>query len=202
MSERDLRSRRYWDKHATTYDTGMSRVERRYFPDTRPWICHQATGEVLEVAVGTGLNLPHYPSGVRLVGLDLSPSMLAVARERAPGADLRTGDAQNLPFPDSHFDTVVSTFSMCAIPDHRRAIREMARVLRPGGRLLLADHVVSTRWYGRAAQRLLDLFTVPYAGEHYRRRPLTEVEGLGFTVERHDRFTLGIFERFCARKPG
>jgi ubiquinone/menaquinone biosynthesis C-methylase UbiE len=178
----------------------MSRAERRYFADTRAWICSRARGDVLEVAIGTGLNVPHYPADVRLTGVEWSPAMLAVARERAPGLDLRLGDAQALDFPDASFDTVVCTFSLCAIPDDRRAVGEMVRVLRPGGLLLLADHVESTLRWARAVQWLMDLVSIPLDGEHQRRRPIRHVESLGLTVEEHDRFKLGVIERLAARR--
>jgi len=120
----------------------MGFFERVLFGDTRAWVCSQAAGDVLEVAIGTGLNLPFYPESTRLTGIEWSPAMLGVARGRAAklgqSADLRGGDAYDLPFPDVSFDTVVCTFSLCAIPDERRAVAEMTRVLRPGGRLLLA----------------------------------------------------------------
>ena len=202
---RDERLRRYWDKHAGSYDREMGFLDRHLFGDTRDWVCSQASGEVLEVAIGTGLNLPHYPRQVRLTGVEWSPAMLDLARRRADElgrhVDLRLGDAQALEFPDGSFDTVVCTFSLCGIADDRRAVAEMDRVLRPGGLLLLADHVEASRWYARAAQRLIDLVTVPLGGEHFRRRPITHVQALGYAIERHQRFKLGIVERLAARKP-
>ncbi|MBA3429973.1 MAG: class I SAM-dependent methyltransferase, partial [Actinobacteria bacterium] len=107
MRANDLRRRAY-AKHATKYDRQIGFFERNLFgSDHRPWACTRATGETLEVAVGTGLNLPHYPEGVQLIGLDLSQEMLAIARERAKTLDrpieLKEGDAQELPFPDATF---------------------------------------------------------------------------------------------------
>ncbi len=204
MSANTERLRRRWDRFSASYDRRMAWSERRLFRDTRPWIAGRATGAVLEVAIGTGLNLPHYPKGVRLTGVDMSPGMLAVAGDRARqfgvDADLRTGDAHALDFPDGHFDTVLCTFSLCAIPDDARAVAEMVRVLRPGGRLLLADHIVSSRWWLATAQWFADL-AVPLSGEHYRRRPIRHVEALGLPVEEHDRFAAGTIERLAARKP-
>src|SRR6516165_9878899 len=91
------RARRLWDKNAPRYDRRIRVSERLLFPDGRAWACSQVSGRVLEVAIGTGLNLPHYPAGTALAGVDLSPAMLAVARDRASAlgldADLRLGSA-------------------------------------------------------------------------------------------------------------
>jgi ubiquinone/menaquinone biosynthesis C-methylase UbiE len=183
----------------------MSYADRRFFGDTREWVCSRASGSVLEVAIGTGLNLPLYPAHVRLTGVEFSPAMLEVARRRAVdlgrAVDLRLGDAQALDLPADSYDCVVCTFALCAIPDHRQALAEMARVLRPGGRLLLADHVEASAWPVRAIQWAVELVTVPMADEHWRRRPLRDVLALGFEVEEVERFRLGIVERLAARKP-
>src|SRR6266545_4270610 len=120
--ERNERLRRYWDKHAGSYDREMGFFDRHVFGDTRDWVCSQAVGEVLEVAIGTGLNLPHYPPQVRLTGVEWS-------------------------------------------------------------------------------QRLLDLVTIPLGGEHFRRRPIIHLQALGYAIEGHQRFKLGIVERLAARKP-
>ena len=204
MAATDDRWRSYWDKHSASYDRQMGFFDRHLFRDSRAWVCAQASGRTLEVAIGTGLNLPLYPAGITLTGIDFSPAMLDIARRRAgelgTPADLREADAQALPFAEDDFDTVVCTFSLCAIPDHRRALAEMRRVLRPGGLLLLADHVAGSARLTRAVQRLLEVVTVPLQGEHFLRRPLEAVKDLGFTVERRERFTLGLVERIAARR--
>ncbi|WP_206784929.1 class I SAM-dependent methyltransferase [Amycolatopsis sp. MtRt-6] len=198
------RWRRYWDRKSAGYDAEMGVWDRRLFGDSREWACGQADGEVLEVAAGTGLNLPHYPAEVTLTGLDLSDGMLAIARDRARRlgrpVTLRVGDAHRLPFADGSFDAVVCTFGLCAIPDPAAAVGEMARVLRPDGRLILVDHVASSSRLVRAVQWLVELASVPLAGEHFRRRPLKLVEALGLPVERRERFKLGLVERLVARK--
>jgi ubiquinone/menaquinone biosynthesis C-methylase UbiE len=203
--KRAQRLRRYWDKHARTYDKQMAFWERRLFGDGRQWVCAQATGDVLEVAIGTGRNLPFYPEGIRLTGIEFSPAMLELARRQADQlgrkVDLRLGDAQALELPDASFDTVVCTLSLCAIPDERRAVAEMKRVLRPGGRLLLLDHVAGASRWVRAIQWLLERVTGPLGGEHLRRRPLRQVRAEGFQIEQRERSKLGIVERLVARKP-
>lgn len=199
------RWQRYWNRHAHTYDREMALLDRLLFRDTRRWICAQATGQVLEVAIGTGLNIGLYPLGVALTGIDLSPAMLAIARRRARElgrtVDLRCGNAETLDFPDASFDTVVCTFSLCGIPDHEQAVAEMVRVLRPGATLLLADHVAATHPALRAVQSLAELVSVPLGGEHFRRRPIELVRSAGLRIERHDRFAAGIVERLTARTP-
>jgi ubiquinone/menaquinone biosynthesis C-methylase UbiE len=199
------RWRRYWDKQSASYDKQMRFFDRVLFADSRSWVCSQATGHTLEVAVGTGLNLPFYPGGVQLTGIDFSPAMLGVARRRAErlgrAVDLRQADALALPFRDACFDTVVCTFSLCAIPDESRAVGEMTRVLRPGGLLLLADHIAAAAWPVRAMQRVLEVVTVPLQGERFLRRPLCQVQAEGLAIERRERFKLGLVERLAARKP-
>ena len=127
-----------------------------------------------------------------MTGIDLSPAMLEQAREKARElgmeASLREGDAQDLPFPDEAFDTVVCTPSLCNIPDDRRAVAEMKRVLRPGGRLLLLDHVRAASRLGRAVQRVLEVVMVPLEGEHLLRRPLEHVQAEGFRIEEQERY--------------
>lgn len=200
------RWRKAWDKGSKKYDAQMQWMDRVLFGDSRAWVCSQAAGTVLEVAVGTALNLEHYPPGVELTGLDLSADMLSLARTRAADlnrpATLLEGDAHRLPFADASFDTVVCTFGLCAIPDPEVALGEMDRVLRPGGLLLLADHIPSTSRVARGVQRLLELVTVPLAGEHFLRRPLVTVQGLGYQIDAVERFKAGLVERLAARKPG
>src|SRR5215208_459212 len=105
VSEQTERLKRHWEKEAPTYDRRMGFFERVLFGDGREWVCSRIFGKVLEVAVGTGRNFTFYPQGVRLIGIDLSPAMLEIARKRAEelgvDADLREANAQQLPFPDA-----------------------------------------------------------------------------------------------------
>jgi ubiquinone/menaquinone biosynthesis C-methylase UbiE len=199
------RVRRIQDKTAPSYDRRIGFFERVLFGDGRRWVCSQATGEVLEIAVGTARNLPFYRDGVRLTGIELSPEMLAIARERQAElgveADLRIGDAQALEFSDRSYDTVVCTLALCTIPDERRAIREAFRIVRPGGRLLLLEHVRSPSMPVRAIQRLLDPLAVRFEADHLVREPLDHLEAEGFEVERVERSKWGIVERVVARRP-
>ena len=208
MNDAELeRTRRLWDRYSACYDRRIERTERVLFPGGREWACAQAAGDVLEVAVGTGRNLPFYARSAitTLTGIDLSPGMLAVARERARelglDADLRLGNAEALEFPGASFDTVLCTISLCNVPDYRAAIAEMYRVLRPGGRLVLLDHVASDRWWVLAAQKLLEQVTRRMNGDYQTRRPLPLVEAAGFVIAESERSRLGWVERLVATKP-
>ena len=201
---RTERVRRYWDRTATRYDERVARVEERYLVPSRRWVCERAVGEVLEVAVGSGLNLPHYPPEAKLIGVDLSEGMLQLARRRAATArcevELLRTDGSRLPFGDESFDAVVCTFSLCGFPDPRAGVEEMVRVLRPGGSLLLADHVGSTNPFIRLGQWVLQVITIPAEGEHWTRRPKRHVKALGLPIVETDRLHHGIVERLHASR--
>ncbi len=133
--------RRVYEREAGNYDRNVKIPERLLFAGGREWVCAQVEGEVLEIAVGTGRNLPYYPDGVRLTGIEFVPAMLDVARRRAVElgrpVELRVGDAQALEFEDATFDTVVCTLSLCTIPDDRAAVAEV-RAGAPSRRTLRA----------------------------------------------------------------
>ncbi len=198
------KARRVWEAMAPRYDRDIRFFEKVQFGGGREWVCSRATGEVLEVAVGTGRNLPFYPAEVTVTGVELSPAMLDIARTRAAElgreVELREADAEELPFADGSFDTVVCTLSLCTIPDHARAIAEMARVLRPGGRLLLLDHIGSRWWPVWAVQRLIDVLTVRTAGEYQTRRPAPMLAAAGLQIVESQQLKLGTVERLHARK--
>jgi ubiquinone/menaquinone biosynthesis C-methylase UbiE len=199
------RQKRVWDKSAPGYDRQIALFEKIWFAGGREWLGERARGRVLEVAIGTGRNLPSYPADVTLTGIELSPAMLAIARQRAGSlgrdADLREGDAEHLPFDDASFDTVVCALSLCTIPSPVAAVGEMQRVLHPGGRLLLLDHIASTWPPVYAAQWLVERITIRAAGEHFTRRQLPLVKAAGFQIVETERLKAGTVERVHAVKP-
>ena len=109
-------------------------------------IINQSKGRVLEVGVGTGLSLPTYGRHLEIVGIDLSPEMLEKARERVAAegldnvAELHEMDASDLKFPDASFDTVVAMYVMTVVPDPEKVMRELSRVCRPGGEVIIVNH--------------------------------------------------------------
>ncbi|MGH3352962.1 MAG: class I SAM-dependent methyltransferase [Nocardioides sp.] len=201
-------ARRQYDAYAADYDRETGWYERIMLGDGRAWVGRQARGSVLEVAVGTGRNLPYYPPSTnRLVGVDLSTGMLALARRRirelAIRAELVQGDAQELPFGDDAFDTVVCTLGLSSIPDDRAAVGEMHRVLRRGGQLVLLGHVASPHRAVRSLQHAIEVV----AANHQRptdsqtRDVLPLLQEARFTISNHRRSRAGIIERLIATKP-
>ena len=199
--------RRAWAKQAPRYDKSIGFFERRVFgTEHRAWACSRARGLTLEVAIGSGLNIPLYDKDVQLTGIDLSPEMLELARARASQAEctinLQEGDAHSLPFPDRSFDTVVCTYSLCNIPDPYRAVGEMNRVLAPGGRLILVDHIRSGFKPVFWGQKVIEFFSSRLDGDHMTRRPLEHVKSHGFHIAERERLgPTGIVERLVAVNP-
>lgn len=200
------RVRAFYRQYAPRYDHQTSYYDRVLLGDGRAWACTQSRGAVLEVAIGTGRNLPFYPRDRRLTGIDFSPAMLGLARERAHdlgvAAALLVADAQALPFGPASFDSVVCTLGLNAIPDDRAAVAEMYRVLRPGGRLVLLGHVASPSRAVRVVQRGIERLLLPIAGDHQTRQPVPLLRAAGFRIDRDERSRLGIIQRLVAVKPG
>jgi ubiquinone/menaquinone biosynthesis C-methylase UbiE len=200
------RVRAFYRQYAPRYDHQTAWYDRVLLGDGRAWACGQSRGAVLEVAIGTGRNLPYYPRDRRLTGIDLTPAMLAIARGRARelgiAAALLVADAQALPFGAASFDSVVCTLGLNAIPDDQAAVAEMYRVLRPGGRLVLLGHVASPYRVVRAIQRGIERWLLPIAGDYQTRQPLPLLRAAGFVIDRDERSRMGIIQRLGATKPG
>jgi ubiquinone/menaquinone biosynthesis C-methylase UbiE len=134
-----------YDRVARVYDLYDAPMDLMGGRRRRRRVLAGASGRVLEIGIGTGRNLAHYGSGVRLIGVDLSAGMLARATPRTASAtvavSLVQGDAQRLPFPSSSFDTVTATCVFCSVADPVAGLREVARVVRRDGHVLLLEHV-------------------------------------------------------------
>lgn len=199
------RQRTVWQKAAARYDRAMEPLERGVLAGSREWIAERAHGRVLEVAIGTGRSLEFYAPGIELTGVDLSPAMLRRARRRARELGLtpifKAADAEQLPFDDAAFDTVVCALGLCSIPRPDVAVAEMARVLVPGGTLLLLDHIRSSWPPVVALQWLLERVTILTAGEHFTRRQLPVVRAAGLEVTETERLKAGTIERIRAIRP-
>ena len=201
------RVRRAYERKAKGYDREMAFWDRVFGdPEGRAWACSGLHGRVLELAVGTGLNLPHYGKGVELTGVDLSPAMLEQARARAErlglSVELLEGDVTRLPFPDHQFDAVVCTLALCAIPDQVAAVREAMRVCKPGGELRFFDHGIASNRLVALAERLIEpLVKRIQAGERLTLHPVSVLRDAGAEVVAVQRRRAGVYWRVLARPP-
>jgi ubiquinone/menaquinone biosynthesis C-methylase UbiE len=187
MSETE-RIRKIYDDRAATYDSSLGIVERLVVGPFRLAYGALLRGETLEVGVGTGLNIPFYsPAVTRVVGVDLSGEMLRLARQRSHGHDVPVAfaraDAEALPFPDAAFDTVAISLALCTIPDPAQALRELGRVCRPGGRIVMLEHVRSTARPLAALQSALSPLNERAIGCHLDRDTFDLARSLGFRVD-------------------
>lgn len=197
------RIRAIYDRHARGYDRGEAATEWLLGRRLRRRILDSASGDVLEVGVGTGASLGHYPPGCRVTGVDLSAAMLAAAREKAAllglPVTLHQGDAQRLPFGDGSFDTCVSQLTLCTVPDPAAALRELRRVCRPDGSILLLEHTTSTNPVLACACRLYAPLQARALGCHLNRPILELTEQAGLRVRRVERHVRGIVLLIWAR---
>ncbi len=202
-------TRRRYQRIAPVYDSMQALGERRYHAWRRRLWALAHGPSVLEVGVGTGKNMPFYPTGVSITGIDLTPGMLERARRRMPElglADrviLQLGDVQRLDFPDASFDTAVATFVFCSVPDPVLGLREMKRVIKPGGRAILLEHMRSPDPTAGAVMDLLNPLVVAMMGANINRRTVENVQKAGLELERVEDLGLGgIFKLIVARAPG
>ncbi len=151
---------RVYDRVSRVYDLYETAMDRMGGRERRRRVLSGATGRVLEVGIGTGRNLEHYPAGVELTAIDISGEMLARARQRAAEmgreVQLELADVEALPFADATFDTVTATCVFCSVADPVRGLREVKRVVKSEGRVLLLEHV---RPRNRVFGALFDLLT-------------------------------------------
>ena len=187
------------------YDKMEVFAERRY-SEWRPRLWSMVQGpKVLEVGVGTGKNMPYYPEGVQITAVDLTPGMLEYAKKRAAelniDVDLQLGDAQNLDFPDDTFDDVVSTFVFCSVPDPTLGLKELLRVTKPNGRLLMLEHMRAGNEIAGIMMDVMNPVMVRLSGANINRRTVEHVQQSGWQLEQvEDVGMKGIFKMIIARK--
>lgn len=194
-----------YDRDPARYDRMMTRFMDRILGKGRREIGTFAEGRVLEIGVGTGLSLPYYSRVTTVTGIDLSANMLALAERRAAETDVAVElclmDAQRLAFPDQVFDSVVFSLCLCTIPDPGAAIAEAVRVVKPGGRIILLEHVRSPNRVVAFIQDALNPLTVHIQQDHFNRRTVELIKAQGIRIERLTRWGLGIFVFLAGRVP-
>lgn len=158
-----------------------------FFADWRARLVALAKGKILEVGVGTGKNLKYYPAGVDVTGIDIADKMIGIAKKKAKSLNLsfkiEEGDAQDLPCPDNIFDTIIATFVFCSVMDPIKGLRELRRVVKSDGKILLLEHVrIDTPIIGWIMDRL-NFMIVRIVGANINRRTLDNVKAAGLLIE-------------------
>lgn len=199
------RLRDFYDRTASGYDRWLAYYDRwMKAGERRHRLLALARGQTLEVGIGTGLSLAHYPSGVTLTAVELSPAMLDVARRRAHGlgieVEFRVGDAAALDLADGQFDTVVATHFLSVAADVQGALSEIRRVLKPGGHLLVLDHGQSSSPPIRLIQKALDPIVTRYAGWHVGRDLVGLLTSNGFLIDERRHSRLGMLAAIVGRR--
>jgi ubiquinone/menaquinone biosynthesis C-methylase UbiE len=180
---------------ALTYDRMMDRTDRAGLAEVRRQLLSRAQGAVLEIGAGTGGNLQHYGAAVTSLAVtEPDPSMLKRLTTRAASSPrsitVLRAPAEDLPFDDGAFDTVVSSLVLCGVNDQPRAAREIARVLKPGGRLLFIEHVRSDDPKLARFQDRMNWLNRIVVHCDCNRPTLSSIEAEGFTISRLDQMTL------------
>jgi len=200
-------TRTRYDRIAPLYDALEWAMELTRFRAWRQDLWAQVHGgqRVLELGIGTGKNIPYYPNDADMTAIDLSEQMVSRARRRATrlGVEvaLHLEDAQALSFADASFDAVVATFVFCSVPDPIVGLAEARRVLRPGGRLLLLEHVLSKKPVLRRLMQWLDPIPFHIWGAHINRETVDNVIIAGFEEVQVRDLSLDIVKSIEARAP-
>lgn len=180
----DTIKRRY-DRIAKIYGFIEGHMDMVASSEGRREVFNGLSGKVLEVGVGTGKNIEHYHDGIEVTAIDFSPKMLKQAREKAnklnQKVDLIEMDAQRMSFPDNSFDFVVTSCVFCSVPDPIKGFQEIHRVLKPGGKAILIEHVRSEKPVLGLLMDLLNPVTVFLHGANINRRTEENIKSAGFT---------------------
>lgn len=199
-------ARKRYNRVAPLYDFMENIVERflRY-SEWRGLLWSKVEGtKVLEVGVGTGKNFTYYPPDVEITAIDFSEKMLDRARQKAERDKIRVHleqmDAQDLKFDDNTFDTVAATFVFCSVPDPIKGLREVERVCKPGGKVILLEHVLSANRILSWIMNLYNPLVVRLAGANINRRTADNVGKSGLKVANITNLAAGIFLLIETRK--
>ena len=188
------------------YFDGMEAVlEGLFFKTWRKQLWEKAEGEhILEVGIGTGKNLDYYPKNARMTAIDFSEAMLERAKQKSirkrVDVDLHLMDVESLCFADNCFDTVIGTFVFCSVPSPRKGLRELYRVCKPGGQVLLLEHVLSSKPAIAGIMNLLNPLVVKMVGANINRQTVKNVQASGFNSVHVDCLSGDIIKLIQARK--
>ncbi|MCH1624537.1 class I SAM-dependent methyltransferase [Ferdinandcohnia quinoae] len=185
------KSIRIFDRQAKSYEKRRRKLQ---LARERSRLLKDAKGSILELSVGAGNNFPFYPSGVHVTAVDFSPKMIEKAKEAAEeyGIDCEfvVSDVEGIELPENHFDTIVSTLSLCAYEKPEKVLEKMKYWVKPGGRILLFEHGKSTNSVYAWLQNRFDALSVRFVGCHQNRDILKMVSNAGIEIKQLEKLML------------
>ena len=198
-------ARETYNRISPLYDLMEGLVERSRYSIWREILWSKVEGtKILEVGVGTGKNFPHYPADKEIIAIDFSGKMLSRARKKARDFGTRVQlsqmDVQDLEFEDNTFDTVVGSFIFCSVPDPIKGLKEVGRVCKPGGKIVLLEHVLSANPVLAWLMKLVNPVIVKLMGPNINRKTVDNISKSGLNIEEVTDLTFGIFKLIEARK--
>ncbi len=202
--ENDIIRKRY-DRIAPYFEMMEAMMEGLFFKSWRKNLWSRVEGHhILEVGVGTGKNFEYYPPGTRVTAIDFSPAMLKQASQKkaqtAVKVDLDLMDIQSLAFADSSFDTVIASFVFCSVPQPLKGLKELHRVCKPGGQVLLLEHVISTKPLLAKVMNFFNPIILILVGANINRNTLRNIKAAGFAWVIVDQQSSHIIKLVEARK--
>lgn len=177
--------RKKYNRAARFYDILETPMEMMALREWRIDLMKGLEGNILEIGVGTGKNIEYYPDDISITAIDFSEGMLQKAREKAEkynkNVTLIQMDAQDMKFPDNTFDTIFTTCVYCSVPDPVKGLKEMRRVCKPNGKIIMIEHVRSEMWLLGAVMDILNPIVVTTYGVNINRKTVENIYKSGFT---------------------
>ncbi|RHW31187.1 class I SAM-dependent methyltransferase [Neobacillus notoginsengisoli] len=183
---------------AAVYDTAMKGLEEKKFISIRERLLEKATGRVLEIGSGTGINFPLYKNAEKVDAIEPDPHMIGRSELRLADAevpiDIHQQSAEKLAFPDHTFDSVVATLVFCTIPDSTKALKEIIRVSKPEGRIMFFEHVKMPQPPLAKMQEILNpAWRKICGGCNLNRETLVDIQNAGIRIDKVDSYYNGLF---------
>ncbi len=194
-----------YNRFSKVYDLLERPVEKYLFSNLRKKAIARTEGKVLEVGIGTGKNMPYYPKNIEIIGIDFSKGMLQKAEKKKnilslDSIALLEMDIEKLAFNDNFFDTVVSTFVFCTVPNPIRGLQEVYRVLKPGGKAVFLEHMKSSRTTLNIPLYVMNVFSKALVGTSIIRETQRNIEKSGFMIGEVENVCLDIVRLIIGEK--
>jgi ubiquinone/menaquinone biosynthesis C-methylase UbiE len=200
----DMATTKKWDSISKFYDWNSFGAEIRWAPAKEKLYSHMGYGKIFFLAVGTGADIKHFPAGKNIIGIDISPKMLKKAIPKAiryqGRIELKEMDARQLTFSDETFDQVFSSCAFCSVPNPIDALKELKRVLKPGGELRMFEHTASRYFPFRQLLNIMNPLAEKL-GPSLNRDTVSNLKAAGFTVKEVFNIYLDIVKTIYALKP-